>query len=124
MALVLVIARMLWHRISPPPPPIGAQNALPQRLARGVHALIYLLLVVIPIAGWVGSSATGIDTVIFNSLTLPAIAPVSEAWDIAAFTVHRIAAWILAALIALHVAGAILRAFKGEPSLRRMIRGL
>jgi cytochrome b561 len=122
-ALVLVLVRLIWHRISPPPKPLGTASDLPQRLARAVHALIYTCLVVIPLAGWVGSSATGIDTVIFDSITLPPIAPVSEAWDAAAFVVHRATAWVLIALLGLHIAGAALRATKGERTLARMIRG-
>ncbi len=123
VALVLVILRLIWHRISPPPHPLGDPDALPQRLARAVHAGIYLALVIIPLAGWVGSSATGIDTVIFNTLTLPRIAPVSEAWDSVAFALHWAAAWALILLLTLHIAGAVLRSFKGERTLARMIRG-
>lgn len=123
VALILVIARLIWHRITPPPRPLGDAAALPQRLARAVHAAIYALLVVIPMAGWIGSSATGIDTVIFNSLTLPPIAPVSEAWDRAAFWVHGVAAWALIGLLALHVGGALLRAIQGDRTLDRMISG-
>jgi cytochrome b561 len=123
VALILVLTRLIWHLITPPPRPIGNPAALPQRIARTVHAAIYALLVVIPLAGWVGSSATGIDTVIFGSLILPPIAPVSEAWDQAAFTVHESAAWTLMVLLALHVAGAVLRAVQGDRTLRRMISG-
>ncbi len=123
VALMLVILRLIWHRITPPPHPLGDPDALPQRLARAVHGAIYALLVILPLAGWVGSSATGIDTVIFNTWTLPAIAPVSEAWDKAAFGVHRWAGWLLIGLLALHIAGAALRALRGDPSLQRMISG-
>jgi cytochrome b561 len=123
VALVLVLARLIWHRISPPPHPEGDPTALPQRAARLVHGLIYACLVVIPLAGWVGSSATGIDTVIFTRITLPAIAPVSQAWETAAFALHQAAAFALIGLLALHIAGAVLRAIKGERALARMIGG-
>lgn len=123
VALNLVILRLIWHRISPAPAPLGDPAALPQRLARAVHGAIYACLIVIPLAGWVGSSATGIDTLIFDRWALPVIAPVSEAWDKAGFWVHWAATRLLMALLALHVAGAVLRAVKGDATLRRMVRG-
>ena len=123
VALVLVILRLIWHRISPVPHPLGDPSALSQKAARLVHGLIYTVLVIIPLAGWVGSSATGIDTMIFNRIILPPIAPVSEAWETAAFTLHRVAVWALIGLLSLHIAGALLRAIQGDKTLERMISG-
>lgn len=123
LALIMVILRLIWHRISPPPPPLGDPTAPNQRLARAVHGAIYACLIAVPIAGWVGSSATGIDTMIFERWTLPAIAPVSEAWEKAGFWVHWAASRALMGLLILHIAGAVLRAFKGDGTLRRMLRG-
>lgn len=123
VALILVLIRLLWHRISPPPPPLGAVNSLPNRAARAVHALIYTCLLVIPLSGWVASAATGLDVVIFNSVTLPAIAPVSETWENMGFFIHNTATKLLMALLVAHIAGAALRALKGDGTLGRMIRG-
>lgn len=121
--LALAVLRIGWHRVSPPPPLPASAAPRADAAARLTHRAFYLLLLAVPLAGWVASSATGIDTVIFGRWTLPAIAPSSPAIEEAAFTLHRLAAWALAALVALHVAGALLRAMKGEASLRRMIRG-
>ena len=123
VALILVLLRLVWHRITPPPHPLGNPAALPQRLARGAHRVIYALLVIIPMAGWVGSSAIGLDTVLFNTLTLPPIAPVSEAWETTAFAVHWAATWALMGVLGLHIAGAFTRAIKGDNTLERMISG-
>lgn len=123
VALILVLIRLLWHRISPPPPPLGDARSLPNRAARAVHALIYACLVIIPISGWVASAATGLDVVIFNQITLPAIAPVSEAWENTGFLIHNSATKLLMALLVAHIAGAALRALKGDGTLSRMIRG-
>ena len=81
-------------------------------------------MLAIPVTGWIGSSATGIDTVIFNRWTLPRIAPVSEAWEDAAFEVHETLVTLLVAVLALHVAGALHRALiRRDGTLRRMVRG-
>lgn len=123
VALILVLIRLVWHRISPPPPPLGDADSLANRAARAVHALIYACLVIIPLSGWVASAATGLDVVIFNQITLPVIAPVSEAWENTGFFIHNSATKLLMALLVAHVAGAALRAFKGDGTLSRMIKG-
>lgn len=121
--LALVILRLVWHRFSPPPRPIGPANAFPARLARLTHVLIYLLLLAIPLAGWIASSATGIDVMFADRWVVPAIAPVSEAWEDWGFFVHRTLTKLLLALLLLHVAGAAKRGFEHDGTLRRMILG-
>lgn len=123
VTLILVLIRLVWHRISPPPPPLGDARSLPNRAARAVHVLIYACLVIIPLSGWVASAATGLDVVIFNQITLPAIAPVSETWENTGFLIHNAATKLLMALLLAHIAGAVLRAVKRDGTLRRMIRG-
>lgn len=121
--LALVLLRLAWHRATPPPGPLPGGPPWADRLARATHRAFYLLLLLMPLSGWIGSSATGIDTVVFGRWTVPAIAPASPGIEAAAFLVHRLAAYLLAALVLLHVAGALRRAAKGDGTLRRMIAG-
>jgi cytochrome b561 len=121
--LALAIVRLLWHRITPPPGPVPGGPAWADRLARTTHGAFYVLLLIVPLSGWIGSSATGLDTVVFGRWTVPAVAPVSPAVERAAFAVHGAGALLLAGLIVLHVAGAARRAFAGDGTLRRMITG-
>ncbi len=121
--LFVTLLRLVWHRISPVPQPLGAARSLPNRAARAVHAALYLCLVLIPLTGWIASSASGLEVVIFAHLTLPAIAPVSAAWETAGFALHAALVAAMAALLAVHIAGALLRAAKGDGTLSRMLRG-
>ena len=114
----LLVLRLVWHRVSPTPK--LAEHGWQTAAARIVHRAFYVLLVAMPFSGWVASSATGIDTVIFNVITLPRIAPVSETWAEIGFQIHGAIGWLLAALIVLHVAGAIVRR---DGTLSRMVRG-
>ncbi|MBC2837081.1 cytochrome b [Paragemmobacter straminiformis] len=117
----LMAIRLVWHVYSPPPAPLGGGwQALAARL---VHWTIYALMFAIPLSGWVASSATGIDTVLFDRITLPAIAPVSEAWESAAFAFHDIATKLFMGLLALHIGAALKREMDGDGTLTRMIRG-
>lgn len=121
--LALAVLRLIWHRISPPPHPIGPPLALATWAARATHALIYLLLVAIPMSGWFASSASGLDVMIFDRWVLPPISPVSELWEKRGLGVHGILTKALFGLILLHMLGALLREIGGDGTLTRMISG-
>lgn len=121
--LGLMALRIGWHLASPPPAPLPAERAWQDRLARWVHRSFYVLLIAVPLSGWVASSATGIDTVIWGRWTLPGIAPVSEAWETAGFAVHWVLTKLLAVSVLLHLAGAAHRAIRGDGTLSRMVLG-
>ena len=89
--LALVLVRIVWHRISPPPA-ILTDGIAPWQLtlAQGVHLSLYGLMIAVPLTGWIASAATGIDVVLFNWITLPQITPVSEAWDRTFFALHGV----------------------------------
>ena len=118
--LGLDVARVGWHLASPLPHPLGGVPAWQRALARATHRGLYLLIVAVPLSGWIGSAASGIDVVLFDRWTLPRIAPLSEAWTDGAFLVHGVLTKLLAALVVLHIAGALKRR---DGTLRRMLRG-
>lgn len=119
--LALVVARLIWHRISPPPAPIG--GGIAAVLAQAAHATLYVLMLAIPLAGWVASSATGIDVMLFDRWVVPPIAPVSEAWERWGFIAHGLLTKALFALVVVHALAALKRAWTGDGTLRRMIFG-
>ena len=123
IALALILIRLIWHRISPPPAPVGAIEHWANRLARAIHALIYGLLILIPLSGWFASSATGIDVMFADTWVVPPIAPVSEALDKAGFLAHWWLTRLLMAALLLHIAGALKRAFSRDGTIRRMTSG-
>ena len=121
--LAMAAFRLIWHKYSPPPHPIGPPKAWGNLAARVAHALIYLLLITIPLSGWFASSATGIEVVIFDRWTLPAIAPVSELWEKRGFAVHGILTKALFGVILVHMLAALKREIDGDGTLTRMISG-
>ncbi len=121
--LAMMVLRIVWHRISPPPRPIADPSAWGTMIARIGHTLFYLLLIAIPISGWFASSATGIDIVIFDRWTLPPIAAVSEVWEKRGFLLHEILTKALFGLIILHILAALKREIDGDGTLTRMISG-
>lgn len=123
--LALVLLRIVWHAISPPP--AALTTGVPDwqvTAARLSHRFLYLLMLLVPLSGWVGASGTGIPTVIFGAITMPAIAPATEFWDTAGFAAHGLLTKVLFALVLLHVAGALSHSvLYRDKTLVRMIRG-
>jgi cytochrome b561 len=123
VALGLVVVRLIWHRISPPPGPMDAPGAWENRAARAVHGVTYVLLLSIPLSGWVASSATGIDVMFADRWIMPPLAPVSEDWERWGFLAHGVLTKILMAVLVLHVLGAVRRGVQHDGTLRRMTIG-
>lgn len=120
--LALILVRIAWHLISPPPPPLGPRTAA-FWAARAAHWAIYALVIVIPLTGWAGSSATGIDVMIADRWTVPPLVDPSEDGEAFWFRLHDIFTKLLMALITLHMLGAFKREMDGDGTLTRMIRG-
>lgn len=104
--LLLMFVRFGWrltHR--PPSPPADLAPAL-QLVSRLTHWTFYGLLIVIPILGWFSASGFGAHPTVMFLFNLPSIAPANdkaaEAWG----NVHGLLAWLLLAVIGLHVAAA------------------
>lgn len=121
--LALVVLRLVWHAVSPPPGPLPGSPAWQLALARWVHRGLYALMLALPLAGWAGSAATGINVVIFGRWTLPGLVPETKANATGFLRLHYILSFLLIALLALHVAGTVHRALKRDGTLRRMVLG-
>lgn len=113
--------RVVW-RLTHTPPPLPASMAGWQRRASAVaHGLLYLLILVIPISGWLMSSAKGVQTVWFGVLPLPDLIGKDKALGHLLEEVHETLNYTLLALVVLHVAGALQHHFiERQPFLQRM----
>jgi cytochrome b561 len=115
----LMLIRLGW-RLAHPPPPLPPMPRWQRLLANGNHALLYLALFVMPIAGYLGSVFSGYPVRAFG-VTLPAWGWKDDGVKAAMSAVHLGTSWVLLAAIALHFAGALKHAFvDGDGVLRRM----
>ncbi len=120
----LVLLRLLWRRWNPPPPP-PAMAPWAVRTAQITHRLLYLLLLVVPLSGWLMSSAKGFQTVYFGRLPIPDLLGKDPALGAALETVHWMLNKMLLGLVALHVAAALKHHFVDRDAvLRRMLPSL
>ena len=68
---LLVWLRLAWRLTHRPPAPPATLSAPLQSLAHAGHALLYVLMIVIPLSGWLMSSAKGVQTVWFGLVPCP-----------------------------------------------------
>ena len=122
LILVLVIARLLWRWVNPSPALPADTPAWERLAARASHALLYVLMLALPLSGWVINSAAGVPFRIFRLIPLPAlIAPDKHIAELAAL-VHLLLFFAIVALLLLHI-GAALRhhCIKHNDVLRSML---
>lgn len=104
---VLLLVR-LATRIAFPPPPLPAQmSRLQQQAAHAGHLALYLLMLAIPLSGWVMSSAKGFQTVWFGVLPLPDLVGKDKALGALLAEVHETLSWVLVAAVVAHAAAAL-----------------
>src|SRR5277367_5796518 len=106
--LMLAILRLLWRLKNPPPELPDGMAPLEKLLARATHIAFYVLLFVMPLTGWMMSSAKNYSVSWFGLFTWPnLIAPNERAFDLLRST-HDLLSFALLAIAILH----ILAAFK------------
>lgn len=116
------LMRLAWRIYRPPPPLSASLSLLERRAAAAVHTLFYVLLLAIPITGWLYSSAAGVPTVWLGLVQLPDLLqrnkPVAEALR----QVHSSLNWALLVLVAGHVSFALKHHFiDRNEALSRML---
>ncbi len=100
-------ARLAWRWRHPPPPPPAAMAPWQVRAAGFVHGLLYALLLVIPLTGWLYSSASGVQVVYLGLVPLPDLVPRDRALADLLKSCHVGLNFTLLALVCLHVAAAL-----------------
>jgi cytochrome b561 len=92
------------------------------RAAAVSHALLYGLLLVIPISGWLHSSATGVQVVYLGLVPLPDLVARDRELGKVLQTVHETLNFTLLAVVCLHVAAALKHHFVDRDTvLTRML---
>ena len=132
--LLLSLARLAWRLTHRPPPPPAGMAAWEKALAKVAHVGLYVIMIGLPITGWIMVSASRIQvpTLLYGAVPwphLPGLAhlaePAKSAWHAFGETGHEVLAWGAYLLVALHVAGALKHQLfsKDEPVLAHMAPG-
>jgi cytochrome b561 len=119
--IIITLFRIVWVSLNPKPVSLS-QIKWQKQLATFIHYNIYLLLFTLFISGYVVTTADGSSIYLFDWLSLPAIVTGNEALVEPLALIHQYGAYLLIALIALHVIGAFKHHFiEKNVTLMRML---
>lgn len=112
--LALTLIRLVWRLTHRPPPLPATMPTWEQRAARLAHLGFYLLLLGLPLSGWllVSVSPLNLPTSWFGQFLIPHLpAPADPDFrsllNDAAQRTHDLAGWVLIALLVLHIGAAL-----------------
>ena len=120
LILLLSIGRLLWRftwKTPPYRPPLKPYDRL---LAKSVHLIFYALILIMPLTGWIFTSAGKYGAAFFG---IPVSLPITKANPLVGLSAqaHEILGYAFAALVVLHVAAALRHHFLLKDGvLRRM----
>lgn len=107
LLLGLGLARIALRAALHPLPAVAELPALARLGAAATHGLLYLLLLAVPLCGWLLASSNGKPAGFFGLFTLPSLVDVDEDLGDLASELHATGAYLLLGLIGLHVAAAL-----------------
>ncbi len=131
--LLLSLARLAWRLMNPPPPEPARLATWERALSKAVHVLLYVIMIGMPITGWIMVSASRIQipTLLYGVIPWPHLpiadlpAAAKAPWRSFGHESHEWLAYGAYALVALHVAGALKHQLldRDMPILARMAPG-
>ncbi len=123
LVLTLVIARLGWRLFAGKPEPVPGTPTWQERIATVTHWLLYGLILLMPISGWLYDSASGLRPFRWYGLfNVPKLSPPDEALRNLSHEVHEWGFWVLLALVVAHAGAAFYHHFfQRDATLTRML---
>jgi len=122
--LAVAVVRLGFRLIQGEPAPVTTLLPWERRVSSTIYWLLYALLVVIPLLGWINASYRGMPIVMFG-LELPAlVAKRAAGWGWTGDVHGLLANYLMLALVGLHVAAALYHYFiRRDGVMQRMLPG-
>ncbi len=122
--LAVAVVRLVWRATHREPPPEDGLPPWQNLTAHIVHYLLYALLFVVPILGWMDASRRGMPVEMFG-LELPKLlATRAPGWGWTGNVHGLLANYAMLALVGLHVLAALYHQFiRHDGVLKRMLPG-
>jgi cytochrome b561 len=122
LIFALIVLRLINRIVRGAPIPDPSIERWQKAVSSAVHGSLYVLLLAMPIGGYIANSAYGAPTPFFGLFNIPPIIGKNEALSEQLFTLHRLAGFLLIALVLMHVSAALFHHFiRGDNVLRRML---
>ena len=104
---LMVIVRLAWRVTHQPPPLPSGMPRVQQWVAHAGHFALYMLMLAIPLSGWLMSSAKGFPTVLFGVLPIPDLLQKNKELGDILQTVHGSLNLLFALIVIGHIAAAL-----------------
>ena len=119
--LALFFVRGLW-RLTHAPPRLLPAPKWQQQAAHALHALLYAMMFVQPLTGWIYSNATGYPIVYLSLIPLPNLVAKDKPLAAIFLNIHIVGAFVLAVAIGVHVLAALKHhVIDRDATLRRIL---
>ena len=120
-AFALIVLRLAWALNNTKPATSHAPNPWEARLATAAHVALYVLMIGVPILGWLSSSSFGRVTTYFNLFVVPNIWPKDPVMIKIWHPMHKYGAWALLAMSAAHVLAALWHHFVRKDDVLKLM---
>lgn len=122
LILMMVSIRLLWKFTNVSPELPEHMKSRMKMLAKLGHITLYFLMFAMPLSGWIMSSAGSHPVSFFGLFTVPPLVDPDKTLGGLAHEAHEIMGFIAIAIIAAHIAAALLHHFYYKDNvLRRML---
>jgi cytochrome b561 len=105
--LALALLRLAWRLLDRPPPLPGSMPARERRAAVATHRLLYALLILAPLAGWLLASASGLSIEWFGLVRVPDLVPKDPRLVEPLKLAHKVLVALLVLVVVPHFAAAL-----------------
>ncbi len=120
--LALSLLRIVWRAFHRPPALPNTLTRWQRLAATGMHYLLYLATLGVPITGYLYTLAAGFPVVYLGLVELPVLYGKTPEWIEPLKDLHELSAYGLAAAVLAHAGAALWHHFaQGDPVLRRML---
>ncbi|NCB57331.1 MAG: cytochrome b [Gammaproteobacteria bacterium] len=121
---LLALIRIAWRVTHQPPALPQSMPRLMQVAAHAGHHMLYMLMFLIPLSGWLMSSAKGFQTVWFGILPIPDLLEKNKELGDLLLTVHVSLNYLFIAVLVGHIGAALKHHFIDKDDiLTRMLPG-
>jgi len=122
LVFIAMLLRVVWRLMNPRPEPVPGHRRWERASAHLAHGLLYVLLFVAMVSGYLISTADGSSVSVFGWFDVPAITGRIKGMEDTAGVVHYWVTWSVVLLAGIHALGALKHHFiDRDNTLRRMV---
>lgn len=122
LLFLLMLFRVVWRAVNVSPDPLDRHKRWEIRSAHAAHLLLYVLIFVAMVSGYLISTADGSSISVFGWFEVPSVTGQIKGMEDTAGTVHYWSTWAIVGLTAIHAAGAFKHhLLDRDRTLRRML---